>query len=256
MKLEDYALGPVGVEDTYCHLLESSRSGWAASEADPPEAGHLQAEAGRWYFPKLFTNEREAWERLRSEFVEAFDLAARGDWRRIDELETLGRGPREAEVPARLFSRYGAARLLDRPPASFPALLDRPSEEVNASSVMALNRFLLAALRREPALEGWNTEELQRLLYNWRDPRGTKRVLKIAPGRRRFWTIACGRLHLRRLGRGGRSLTVRIEGSIPCPVRGGVSLQRPSCLSEEEGQRAVGPYRAGARRPCRRQPRH
>ena len=66
--------------------------------------------------------------------------------------------------------------------------LDRPAEEVDASSVVALNRFLLAALRGNPALEGWNTEELQRLLYNWRDPRGTKRVLKIAPGENaKFW---------------------------------------------------------------------
>ena len=54
--------------------------------------------------------------------------------------------------------------------------------------MVALNRFLLAALRREPAVEGWNPEDLQRLLYDWRDPRETRRVLKIAPGENaRFW---------------------------------------------------------------------
>ena len=37
-------------------------------------------------------------------------------------------------------------------------------------------------------MEGWNTEELQRLLYEWRDPRETRRVLKIAPGEKaRYW---------------------------------------------------------------------
>ena len=134
------------------------------------------------------SNEREAWDRLRSEFLQAFDLAARGDWERIDELETLGRGPAvklkslHVYFPDQVLPVYSTAHL-----RRFLRLLDRPSEEVNASSVVALNRFLLAALRRKPAVEDWNTEELQRLLYHWRPPE-TGRVLKIAPGESaRFW---------------------------------------------------------------------
>ena len=142
-----------------------------------------------WYFPKVFSNEREAWDRLRSEFSQAFELAERGEWERIDELETLGLGPAvmlkslHVYFPDKLLPVYSTAHL-----RHYLRSLGRPSEEVNASSVVALNRFLLAALRREPAVKGWNTEELQRLVYDWRDPREAKRVLKIAPGEKaRFW---------------------------------------------------------------------
>ena len=191
MRLDDYALGQPGVEDTYCYWLEY-KSQWVGSIRGGSARKlivYKRRDREGWYFPNVFSNEREAWDRLRSEFVEAFGLAARGDWERIDELETLGLGPAvklkslHVYFPKEVLPVCSTAHL-----RHFLRSLDRPAEEVDASSVVALNRFLLAALRGNPALEGWNTEELQRLLYNWRDPRGTKRVLKIAPGENaKFW---------------------------------------------------------------------
>ena len=191
MRLDDYALGQPAVEDTYCHWLEY-KSQWMGSIRGGSARKliiYKQKDRKGWYFPKGFSNEREAWDRLRSDFLQAFELAARGDWERIDELETLGLGPAvklkslHVYFPDNVLPVYSTAHL-----RHYLRSLGRPSEEVNASSVVALNRFLLAALRREPAVKGWNTEELQRLLYNWRDPRETKRVLKIAPGEKaRFW---------------------------------------------------------------------
>ena len=191
MRLEDYALGQPGVEDTYCHWLEyksqfvgSIRGGTARKLII-----YKRRDRGGWYFPSMFSNEREAWSQLRADFLRAFELAARGDWERIDELETLGFGPAvklkslHVYFPDEVLPVCSTAHL-----RHFLRSLDRPSEEVDASSAVALNRSLLAALRRESAVGGWNTEELQRLLYNWRDPRPTRRVLKIAPGENaRFW---------------------------------------------------------------------
>lgn len=191
MRLEEYALGQPGVEDTYCYWLEY-KCQWVGSIRGGSARKliiYKRRDREGWYFPNMFSDEGEAWDRLRSEFVQAFELAGRGDWERIDELETLSLGPAvklkslHVHFPDEVLPVYSTAHL-----RRFLRLLDCPSEEVNAPSVVALNRFLLAALRREPALAGWNTEELQRLLYNWRDPRGTKRVLKIAPGEKaRFW---------------------------------------------------------------------
>ena len=191
MRLEDYALGQPGVEDTYCHWLEF-KSQWVGSIRGGSARKliiYKRRDREGWYFPNVFSGEAEAWARLRSEFVEAFELAAGGHWERIDELETLGLGPAvklkslHVYFPDELLPVCSTAHL-----RHFLRTLERPSEEVAASSVVVLNRFLLAALRGNPALEGWNTEELQRLLYNWRDPRGTKRVLKIAPGEKaKFW---------------------------------------------------------------------
>ena len=190
MRLEDYALGQPAVEDTYCRWLEYKSQSMGSMKGGA--AGKLiiykRKKGEGWHFPKAFSNEKEAWDRLRSEFVQAFELAERGEWERIDELETLGPGPAvklkslHVYFPDEVLPVYSTAHL-----RHFLRSLGRPSEEVNAP-VVALNRFLLAALRREPGLEGWNTEELQRLLYNWRDPRETRRVLKIEPGKdARFW---------------------------------------------------------------------
>ena len=191
MRLEAYALGQPGVEDTYCYWLEY-KSQWMGSIRGGSARKliiYKRRDREGWYFPNLFSDEGEAWARLRSEFVEAFELAERGDWERIDELETLGFGPAvklkslHVYFPEEVLPVCSTAHL-----RHFLRSLERPSQEVDASSVVALNRFLLAALRGNPALEGWNTEELQRLLYNWRDPRETKRVLKIAPGEKaKFW---------------------------------------------------------------------
>ena len=191
MRLEDYALGQPGVEDTYCYWLEY-KSQWVGSIRGGSARKliiYKRKDREGWYFPNMFSDEGEAWDRLRSEFVQAFELAGRGDWERIDELETLSLGPAvklkslHVHFPDEVLPVYSTAHL-----RRFLRLLDCPSEEVKAPSVVALNRFLLAALRRKPALEGWNTEELQRLLYDWRDPRETRRVLKIAPGEKaRFW---------------------------------------------------------------------
>ncbi len=191
MRLEDYALGQPGVEDTYCYWLEY-KSQWMGSIRGGSARKliiYKRRDREGWYFPNVFSDEEEAWARLRSEFVEALRLAARADWESIDALETLGLGPAvklkslHVYFPDEVLPVCSTAHL-----RHFLRSLDRPSEEVDAPSAVALNRFLLAALRGNPALKGWNTEELQRLLYIWRDPRPTKRALKIAPGKdAKFW---------------------------------------------------------------------
>ena len=191
MALEDYALGQAAAEDTYCRWLEFKSQSLGSMRGGNARKLIVYKRKDRegWYFPKGFSNEQEAWKRLRSEFVQAFDRAAGGDWERIDELETLARGRAlklkslHVYFPKEVLPVYSADHL-----RHFLRSLGRPAEEINASSVVALNRFLLAALRREPAVADWNTEELPWLLYDWRDPRLTRRVLKIAPGEKaRFW---------------------------------------------------------------------
>ncbi len=186
-----YECASSAVEDTYCYWLEykSQLVGSIRGGSARKLIIYKRRDREGWYFPTVFSDEGEAWGRLRSEFVEAFGLAERGDWERIDELETLGLGPAvklkslHVYFPDEVLPVCSTAHL-----RHFLRSLERPSEEVDASSVVALNRFLLAALRGNAALEGWNTEELQRLLYIWRDPRPTKRVLKIAPGENaKFW---------------------------------------------------------------------
>ena len=144
MSLNDYALGQPAREDTYCHWLEY-KSQWMGSIRGGSARKliiYKRKDREGWYFPKGFSNEREAWDRLRSEFLQAFELAASGDWERIDELETLAHGPAvklkslHVYFPDEVLPVCSTAHL-----RHFLRSLGGPSEEVNASSVVALNRF-------------------------------------------------------------------------------------------------------------------
>ena len=70
MRLDDYALGQPAVEDTYCRWLEY-KSHWMGSIRGGSAKKliiYKRKEREGWYFPKAFSNEREAWDRLRGEF--------------------------------------------------------------------------------------------------------------------------------------------------------------------------------------------
>jgi 5-methylcytosine-specific restriction protein B len=55
--------------------------------------------------------------------------------------------------------------------------------------VVQLNRALQQALRAIPDLSTWTTNEIERFLYAWADPRETRRVVKIAPGESaKYWS--------------------------------------------------------------------
>ena len=81
MALEEYALGQAAAEDTYCRWLEFKSQSLGSMRGGNAKKLIVYKRRDRegWYFPKGFSNEREAWERLRSEFVQAFERAAGGD---------------------------------------------------------------------------------------------------------------------------------------------------------------------------------
>ena len=191
LRLEDYALGQPESEDTYCRWMEfrSVRMGSIRGGSSKKLIIYKRRDAPGWHFPKRFSDEREAWDVLRGEFVRAFELADRREWEQIEELETLALGPAlklkslHVYFPDEILPVYSTDHL-----RHYLRALHRPDEEIKASSVVLLNRYLLDALRTEPGTEGWTTEELQRLLYAWRDPRAARRVVKIAPGEKaKYW---------------------------------------------------------------------
>ena len=194
MTLEEYALGQENSEDTFCRWMEfrtrdlgsirggSSRKLIIYKHKDKPG----------WYFPKMFENERTAWEHLRSDFIQAFDHAERGEWTEIDSLEALASGPAlrlktlHLYFPDEVLPVFSNEHL-----RHFLRLLKRPDDEASGYAVVQTNRNLLAALRAAPGLDGWKTKELERFLYWWGDPRDAHRVVKIAPGEKAKYWDAC-----------------------------------------------------------------
>ncbi|MFD7446300.1 AAA family ATPase [Streptomyces sp. NPDC059909] len=194
LPLEHYALGqasPSATGTTYCRLMEfgtprlgSIRGGSAAKHI------MYRHNSGEWRLaaPLKGMDPRDAWERLREQYVQAFEAVAAGDFEALDELDVLRFGPAlvtkslATYFPEHFLPVYSADHI-----RKFLALLGGASEA--GSPAWRSNRTLLAVVRSRPEFEGWTSYEVVRFLYGAFDPRPRQRTIwKVAPGARgRRW---------------------------------------------------------------------
>jgi len=185
MPLENYAVGQEKSEDTFCRWLEfkSFHLGSILGGSSRKLIIYKHKDKPGWYYDPSYKNELDAWEVVRGAFIKAFELAKAGDFNRIGDLEPLRGGPTlrlkvlHLYFPNDILPVYSKAHI-----QHFISLLEEPEMEGHEWEVVQLNRFLLAALRKIPEFNGWNTVELMRFLYLWADPRESRRIVKIAPG--------------------------------------------------------------------------
>lgn len=192
LALERYSLGLPNSDDSFCNWLERKSL----------ELGSIRGGSSRkllvfkrrnkpgWHFNKeLFKDELEAWAQVRAAFVQALEKATQGDWDTIDDLEPLrGGAALRLKVlyiyfPDQIFPIYSQGHVkhfLKKLSCIQPWSDDWPA--------VRLNRALLSCVRGMPEFADWTSIEIMRFLYNWADPRETRKVVKIAPGRdARFW---------------------------------------------------------------------
>lgn len=190
MSLEQYALGHERAEDSYCRWIEfkSPELGSISGGSARKLIIYKRRNAPGWFFPKMFSNEQEAWSHLRRDFLSAFELADAKRWNEIDELEALSWGPvlklktLHLYFPEDILPVYSINHL-----RHFLRLL-KHDQDAKSSAPIQLNRSLLEALHRLPELATWSTTELARFLYSWAHPREARRVFKIAPGENaKYW---------------------------------------------------------------------
>ncbi len=92
MPLERYALG-IGVKDTFSWWME-----WGTEHLGSISGGSSQKhliykhKTKGWVFDSAYHNEQEAWEAIRGAFVNAFQLAQRGQFDEIDALKPFRNG--------------------------------------------------------------------------------------------------------------------------------------------------------------------
>lgn len=191
MTLEQYALGQSDFSETYCRWLEfgtphmgSMRGGSALKHII-----YKHKSKPGWYYRSQYSNEQEAWQALRTAFVQMFTLAKAGGWDEIDEIEPLN-GGRMLKIKS-LHLYFPDDVLPITSPDHLQQFLQRLGvyrEEMKNWDGVRLNRRLLQAMRQYPEVKGWNSSEIERFLYAWADPRKARRVVKIAPGERaRHW---------------------------------------------------------------------
>ena len=191
MTLDEYALGQESSPENFCRWMEfvTTDLGSVAGGSASKHLIYKHREKPGWYFPSQFDSERDAWEKLRTEFVEAFELASNGTWDEIDNLDLLARASvlrlkaLHCYFPKELLPVYSKNHL-----QHFIQLLNEQDKVPKSSSPLATNRHILNVLRTDPRLQHWTTKELERFLYWWNDPRDAHQVVKIAPGHKaKYW---------------------------------------------------------------------
>lgn len=191
MSLEEYALGQSDSADTFCRWMEfrSQALGGIGGGSSRKHIIYKRKKKDGWYFPRRFANEHEAWTQLQREFIQAFDLAERGEWEEIDELELLPSGSALCLKALHLYFPNEVLPIYSRDHLRhFLRVVDPREGQPRETRAVHANRRLLAALREFTELNGLGTEELAHFLYGWIDPKDTHRVVKIAPGEQaRYW---------------------------------------------------------------------
>jgi 5-methylcytosine-specific restriction enzyme B len=187
LALEKYALGTEQSEDSYCRWLEFGSPNLGSIRGGASQKLLIfRRKAGSWWYDDVFPDEAKAWGEIRAGYVEAFELAKRGEWEAVDEIAAL----RAAAIAAKSLHVYFPDDVL---PVFSRAHLRHylkllGAGEPSTDGPVGLGRLLLAELRKQPALREMSTSELERLLYHWADPREARQVVKIAPGEiGRFW---------------------------------------------------------------------
>jgi 5-methylcytosine-specific restriction enzyme B len=184
MPVQSYALGQQTEGGTVCWWMEF-KTRMIASMSGGSSYKHLiflRSNDEQWQYPKEYGSLEEAWQAIRSGFVEAFALATEGRFDEIDDITALHGA---SALRTKLLYMYFPYDLL--PVTSkvhidhFLTTLGKPTS--NWSAIRA-NRQLLASLRAVPALAEIGTQQLGYFLYHWADPRQSVTVVKIAPGER------------------------------------------------------------------------
>jgi 5-methylcytosine-specific restriction protein B len=130
----------------------------------------------------------DAWERLRGQFITAFDALASGDVDSVDDLDLLRFGPAlvtkslATYFPDQFLPMYSSTHLRE-----FIGLLGGVPEP--GAMTWRLNRQLRRLVFDRPEFDGWPGLHVRRFFYGSFDPRPRQRAIwKIAPGERgRLW---------------------------------------------------------------------
>jgi 5-methylcytosine-specific restriction protein B len=145
--------------------------------------------SGDWYYDDTYADVEVAWEAVRGAFVEAFRLAAAGDFEAVDDLRPIRSA---AALRTKALYVYFADELL---PINSSAHLAHFITVLGGSAgqrgTVEANRTLLKLVRERPEFDEWSGLEVARFLYEWADPRNTRLVVKVAPGERAAYWEEC-----------------------------------------------------------------
>ena len=189
LPLDRYALGGPD-HDNFCYVMEfgsealcSIRGGSARKHAI------YRKSSGDWHYDDSYPHVEAAWEAVRGAFVEAFRLAAAGEFEAVDDLRPIRSA---AALRTKALYVYFPDEVLPINSSTHLAhFISVLGGSVGQRGAVEANRMLLKLVRERPEFEGWSGHEISTFLYEWADPRRTRLVVKIAPGERAAYWEEC-----------------------------------------------------------------
>lgn len=211
LAVEHYALGVDRSRRTFCWLMEfgtphlGSMGGGSAKK-------HImyRQRSGDWWMASSLQHlaPAEAWEKLRDEFVEAFDAVRERRFEALGDLGTLRHGQ---SLVTKALAGYFPDQFLPisstRHLQHFIRILG--SDPESGAPSWDLNRQLFDLARADPAMGSWDPVQVERFLYTHFDPREQHDIIKIAPGEQAFLWEACLRDGVIRVGWDGTTELTR-----------------------------------------------
>jgi 5-methylcytosine-specific restriction protein B len=194
LPLERYALGLGSESVSYCRLLEfrtPALGGIGGGSAAKHIIYHHSDGEWRMAAPLQALEPHVAWERLRAEFVTAFDAVANDALERLDDLELLTWG---AALTTKSLATYFPDDFL--PIYSLDHLryfISLFGNEIPTGATWVLNRRLRELTAECAEFDGWTPHEKMEFLYDAYDPRRLSKstILKVAPGEGAKWWDEC-----------------------------------------------------------------
>ena len=186
LPLERYALREKD-RTTLCYLLEfGSQALGSMKGGSADKLGiYFHIKSGQWKcaIPDL-SDVDNAWRGLRSDLLDAVQLAKSDQWELIDVLPMARYTPAlrtkwlHVQVPDEVVPIYSLNHL-----THYIEVLGGTFSKAEGKYTATANRQLVKLLRSVPELAGWSLWEVGQLLYLWNPPKSDKvRVLKVAPG--------------------------------------------------------------------------
>lgn len=186
LELDRYALG-TSVDESYCKLMEF-RSLTLGSIAGGSALKHqiYKKQDGTWYFRPEYSDELEAWDAVRAGFVKAFELAAAGSWSDIDDIPAIQGA---TALRGKTAYVYFPDELVPIYAGTYQAHVYKAlGGQGTAPEGVAGSRALFELVRDSGLFTGWDLKQVASFLGAWSNPRGYRRVVKIAPGNNaEFW---------------------------------------------------------------------
>ena len=181
MPIERYALGLPESADGFCRWMEFNTR-YLPSIKGGSALKHMifQRQSGDWYFERKYASIEEAWKNVRAGFAEAFRLAGDGHFEDVGGISAINAA---TALSTKAVYCYFPDDLL---PVCSGAHQEHFWKLLGGTGPITKGvpaaRKLQELVRSMPVFDDWRLSEVMWLLYAWADPRGTQRIVKIAPG--------------------------------------------------------------------------